>query len=174
MQATMTTTMQSPNQTVTVDGSSSTDSSDASARITPKKPLTLPKFCALDQSLASAMMGSRRSAMKSLQIQFAAQVAQSRKIKLERKDAPEEKVEPMAKRRRFQRRNSKTAAMLFSSMSSIVSAVPNTTHATEARDGSCKAAKEVTDDVWDGGLEIAEDLVRHLKLRRQQLSNKGV
>jgi hypothetical protein len=75
-------------------------------------------------------------------------------------------AEPPFKRRRFQRRNSKTAAMLFSSMSSIA--------ACDFGDGK-EPTVEISrsaDDAWDGGIEIAVALVRQLKLRRQSLGNK--
>jgi hypothetical protein len=76
--------------------------------------------------------------------------------------------EPPLKWRRFQRRNSKTAAMMFSSMASIVS--------SDLRDSSIdekpKEAK-APEDSWEGGLEIAEELVRQLKLRRQSLNDSS-
>jgi hypothetical protein len=75
-------------------------------------------------------------------------------------------AEPPFKRRRFQRRNSKTAAMLFSSMSSIVSSGVG-----DAKEATAEISRPA-DDAWDGGLEIAEELVRQLKLRRQSLGNK--
>mmetsp|Transcript_122136 Transcript_122136/g.182445 ORF Transcript_122136/g.182445 Transcript_122136/m.182445 type:complete len:117 (+) Transcript_122136:1-351(+) len=116
------------------------------------------------------MMASRRSGLQSLHLQFAEQMNQRRKVCFETEKAiAEEPAEPPMKRRRFQRRNSKTAAMLFSSMSSIVSA-------------DLEAEKEETPDKidvpsgepWDSGLEIAEELVRQLKLRRQSLAKQAV
>uniref|UniRef100_A0A7R9WS52 Uncharacterized protein n=1 Tax=Craspedostauros australis TaxID=1486917 RepID=A0A7R9WS52_9STRA len=97
--------------------------------------------------------------------------------------------EPPQKKRRFQRRNSKTAAMLFSAMaassmaahqaqttspqmtdenefakqSSIPQAPTNTTQGPSPSAAS-------TDETWDGGVEIAEELVRQLKLRRRSNS----
>ena len=82
--------------------------------------------------------------------------------------------EPPNKRRRFQRRNSKTPAMLFSAMK-----MPQELFDTEDDDGSKKQKKTPTevfanasaprgddDEDWDGGLEIAEQLVKQLQKRR--------
>jgi hypothetical protein len=87
-------------------------------------------------------------------------------------------LEPSPKRRRFQRRNSKTAAMLLSSLSEVLhdenyrqftreefptQAQHENTNATTTTTTTAK-----TDEVLGGGLHIAEELVRQLQLRRQQ------
>jgi hypothetical protein len=78
--------------------------------------------------------------------------------------------EPPMKRRRFQRRNSQTAAMLFSSLASFAE---SDFGALETQRDENEASLEETikteseSPCWDGGLEIAEELVRQLKLRRQ-------
>jgi hypothetical protein len=136
----------------------------------PAKSLALPKMSALGEghSLAS-MMTSRRSGLQSLHMQFAAQMGQRGKVSFEVEKETQEATEPPMKRRRFQRRNSKTAAMLFSSMSSIVSA-----DLESEKDESANKADSSSADAWDSGLEIAEELVRQLKLRRQNLVSKAV
>jgi hypothetical protein len=90
--------------------------------------------------------------------------------------------EPPSKRRRFQRRNSKTPAMLMSISASLVQLeyldeekkeeeeklkLLNITKKEEISD-------EDDDDDWDGGLEIAEELVKHLQQRRRSSSMSSV
>jgi hypothetical protein len=74
--------------------------------------------------------------------------------------------EPPMKRRKFQRRNSQTAAMLFSSLASFAE---DPDFALETREETCNETAKTGEEspCWDGGLEIAEELVRQLKLRRQ-------
>jgi hypothetical protein len=74
--------------------------------------------------------------------------------------------EPAAKRRRFQRRNSKTPAMLFKSMSFLPQDLFNDDKPTTAEAPVNKQATQEDDDDWDGGLEIAEQIVKHLQKRR--------
>eukprot|EP00538_Stauroneis_constricta_P004901 CAMPEP_0119561348 /NCGR_PEP_ID=MMETSP1352-20130426/17282_1 /TAXON_ID=265584 /ORGANISM="Stauroneis constricta, Strain CCMP1120" /LENGTH=245 /DNA_ID=CAMNT_0007609525 /DNA_START=99 /DNA_END=836 /DNA_ORIENTATION=+ len=107
--------------------------------------------------------------------------------------------EPPQKRRRFQRRNSKTAAMLFSSMAKEIAVCSNnnsnnSSGVKTSHDDGPKTVEMMTsephqqhqhqqmpsqpattttsekDSAWDGGLEIAEELVRQLKLRRRSNS----
>ena len=79
--------------------------------------------------------------------------------------------EPPVKRRRMQRRNSKTPAMLMAMSSSLLpldflekkeedkpKKEPNVRQDDDQDDDE--------DDNWDGGLEIAEELVKHLQTRR--------
>jgi hypothetical protein len=145
----------------------------------PVKPLDLSS-----QSLA-AMMASRRSSLQNIQRKFAFEMQQRRvsfgevspSLKLSMPSEPPTSIpeggeEPPMKRRRFERRNSKTAAMLISSMSSIITKdfceEEGDKHAERTSTGS---SPSVTDgNSWDGGLEIAEELVRHLKLRRRNNS----
>jgi hypothetical protein len=92
------------------------------------------------------------------------------------KDAEQE---PPSKRRRFQRRNSKTPAMLMSMSASLVQLEfldEEKKEEEEKQRLQMLAKKEDTfeeddDDDWDGGLEIAEELVKHLQQRRR--SNSG-
>jgi hypothetical protein len=80
--------------------------------------------------------------------------------------------EPPTKKRRFERRNSKTPAMLMQ-MASMKSTMLNFdfTKLDVEADAEGKSAKKQTKDgeadEWDGGLEIAEELVMHLQNRRQ-------
>ena len=80
-------------------------------------------------------------------------------------------AEPPMKRRRFQRRNSKTPAMLFKSMNFLPKDLfedkPSKVEdsAPKPQQQQRKTATEDDDD-WEGGLEIAEQLVAHLKQRR--------
>jgi hypothetical protein len=139
-------------------------------RVSPEKTLGVPPAKSLDdgRSLAS-MMSARRSGLHSLHKKFAEEMEERRRVSF----SVEEKLslaraEPPVKRRRFQRRNSKTAAMLFSSMASIVASdFDEPEKEQEPKDRS------TTEDSWDSGLEIAEELVRQLKLRRQSIGNAG-
>jgi hypothetical protein len=99
---------------------------------------------------------------------------------------------PVQKRRRFQRRNSKTPAMLMALNSPLLLHLDfledkkeqaKAAAASTATDGSEPATvappssvapmtfgtKKAT-DIWDGGLEIAEELVMHLQKRRKSNS----
>jgi hypothetical protein len=83
--------------------------------------------------------------------------------------------EPPSKRRRFQRRNSKTPAMLMSMSASLVQLEFLDEEKKEEEEKQKLlnlTKKEETsevddDDDWDGGLEIAEELVKHLQERRR-------
>jgi hypothetical protein len=87
--------------------------------------------------------------------------------------------EPPSKRRRFQRRNSKTPAMLMSMSASLVQLEFLDEEKKEEEERlkllNITTKKEVIpedddDDDWDGGLEIAEELVKHLQERRRSSS----
>ena len=81
-----------------------------------------------------------------------------------------ETCEPQNKRRRFQRRNSKTSAMLLSSMSSIVS--PEVRSSIASLDNSDEALSNIPECPFaDDSLDIAEELVRQLRLRRQSVDH---
>jgi hypothetical protein len=75
-------------------------------------------------------------------------------------------TEPPTKRRRFQRRNSKTPAMLMQMQASLLnfdlSKLDEETHGAEE-------SSELSTDDWNGGIEIAEELVQQLRNRRQKL-----
>ncbi|EEC48968.1 predicted protein [Phaeodactylum tricornutum CCAP 1055/1] len=83
----------------------------------------------------------------------------------------EDLVEPEPKRRRFQRRNSKTPQMLMAMSPSLLSL---DFLDKDKNEGQMKTISEIPlsfsddedDDAWDGGLEIAEELVKHLQKRR--------
>jgi hypothetical protein len=80
--------------------------------------------------------------------------------------------EPPSKKRRFQRRNSKTPAMLMSMSASLVQLEFLDEEKKEEEERQKKLTKVDTsedddDDNWDGGLEIAEELVKHLQQRRR-------
>ena len=67
--------------------------------------------------------------------------------------------EPPTKRRKFERRNSKTPQMLMQMKSTLMSFDFSK---LDTEDDSSQAKE------WDGGLEIAEELVMHLQNRRRQ------
>jgi hypothetical protein len=105
---------------------------------------------------------------------------------------------PAQKRRRFQRRNSKTPAMLMAMNSPLLlhldfledkkehaktTAAANTTATAASATGTASPLPSTTAasssvafdakkalDIWDGGLEIAEELVMHLQKRRKSNS----
>ena len=102
-------------------------------------------------------------------------------------------AEPPNKRRRFQRRNSKTPAMLFSAMkmpqelfdtddddnnNNSSSKTPKEVYANARaalqRAALQKAAPEEDDADWDGGLEIAEQLVKQLQKKRRMSDASSV
>lgn len=74
--------------------------------------------------------------------------------------------EPPTKRRRYQRRNSKTPAMLMQMQASLMgfdlSKLDEETHGADG-------CNDLSSDDWNGGLEIAEELVQQLQNRRQKL-----
>lgn len=136
----------------------------------PLKPLGLMlpvKSSFPDHSLLS-VMSPQHLTLKTLQLKFSRELKQCREIHLSAPLNVEPDLctnEPPSKRRRFQRRNSKTAAMLMCSMSSIIAC--DFDHTSEQEDASnSQGSVQNTEDPWEGGLEIAEELVRQLKLRR--------
>jgi hypothetical protein len=72
---------------------------------------------------------------------------------------------PPSKRRRYERRNSKTPAMLMA-MNAALSLEFMAEHDESERDSS-----HSSDDGWDGGIEIAEELVKQLQNRRRSGSS---
>lgn len=84
-------------------------------------------------------------------------------------DEPLQQDRP-AKRRRFQRRNSKTPAMLMA-MSAAALDLDFLDKEEEEEQNKTTTVKPVAeeddDDSWDGGLEIAEELVKQLQQRRK-------
>ncbi|KAG7365998.1 hypothetical protein IV203_028668 [Nitzschia inconspicua] len=79
----------------------------------------------------------------------------------------DETQEPPAKRRRFQRRNSKTAAMLLSSLNEIAVHDCVGDQIVPAISEHEPSPSDYTDHILDGGLQIAQELVRTLQLQRQ-------
>jgi hypothetical protein len=98
---------------------------------------------------------------------------------------------PVQKRRRFQRRNSKTPAMLMALNSPLLlhlDFLEDKKEQAKAAAASTAAGSETATiappsaaapmafgtkketDIWDGGLEIAEELVMHLQKRRKSNS----
>ena len=74
---------------------------------------------------------------------------------------------PPSKKRRYERRNSKTPAMLMAMNAALdLDFLQDLDDETE-RDSSTSSE----DDVWDGGLEIAEELVKQLQSRRRSNSS---
>jgi hypothetical protein len=84
--------------------------------------------------------------------------------------------EPPLKRRRFERRNSKTAAMLLSSVSTLVSSDFDQLddRTTQGDRRSLKSRLFNTDEPWDSTLGMAEELVRQLKLHRESMGQRSV
>lgn len=119
-----------------------------------------------DYSL-STIMSARRSSLHLMQKKFADEIEERRKVNFASTEKSDPADEPPQKRRRFQRRNSKTAAMLFSSMASIVASD------FEEEEKKPETSRVSDDSAWDGGLEIAEELVRQLKLRRQSIGGSS-
>ena len=75
----------------------------------------------------------------------------------------EDFVPPPPKRRRMERRNSKTPRMLMAMNASLASL----DFLNDTDDSLFKTATG-GDDEFDGGLQIAEDLVKHLQTRRRR------
>ena len=84
--------------------------------------------------------------------------------------------EPAMKRRRYQRRNSKTPAMLMAMNAPLLLHLEFLEDHKEHLNSSCPSLSSpfstgsgvsLPKDSWDGGLEIAEELVKHLQKRRQ-------
>ena len=152
----------------------STMSSDIKTQVQmkPANSIMSQKSCYPPEQSLVAALSPHRTSIKALQMQFSMQLKQQRSMSLPLSlydDRTQGSMEPPPKRRRFQRRNSKTAAMLFSSISSIVAS--DFEENPEKEDTSIKEeSSESTEDPWEGGLEIAEELVRQLKLRRKSAS----
>lgn len=78
-----------------------------------------------------------------------------------------EGAERPVKRRRFQRRNSKTPAMLFKTLNILPKDLFDDMPAPKAKETPAAPTAKDDDEDWEGGLEIAEQLVAHLQKRRQ-------
>lgn len=77
--------------------------------------------------------------------------------------------EPVPKKRRFQRRNSKTPAMLLNSLSDILGKCDDCeTMPSKPVSLESSSAYSARDQVLERGLQIAQELVRQLKLRKQR------
>lgn len=126
-----------------------------------KTPIQLSEAKALDVSKSKSLSGEHyiASRMSRAQTNMADGRMQLKRVSFEIK-YKSTSPEPTMKRRRFQRRNSKTAAMLFSSIATIGLGLEDT-----------EREKETSKDSCDAALKIAEDLVRHLRLRRHSLGN---
>lgn len=74
--------------------------------------------------------------------------------------------EPRSKRRRYQRRNSKTPAMLMQTQSSFMGF--DLFQREEETQGVEDCRNESSVDDWNGGMEIAKELVEQLRNRRQK------
>lgn len=89
----------------------------------------------------------------------------------ESKGPDDDEAEPTRKKRRFQRRNSKTPAMLFKSMNILSQDLfedtkPSEPWRTIPETHGRPESKQDDDADWDSGLEIAEEIVKHLQKRR--------
>jgi hypothetical protein len=144
---------------------SSDDSYTDISSILPQKSL-VSTMQVPEQSL-TAIFAPHRSCFKGFGASIAMERSSKRRsisfpLSLREQDAFQES-QPPVKRRRFERRNSKTAAMLSNALTWITPA--------ELEEPETKSAREDKDldvdsvDPWDGGLEIAGELVRQLTLR---------
>lgn len=140
--------------------------SDTSS-IVPQKSLvsTMP---IPEQSLA-AIFAPHRSCFKGFGASIAIEKSSKRRsisfpLSLREQDSFQES-QPPAKRRRFERRNSKTAAMLSNALTWITPAELEETETKSSREDKDLDLNSV--DPWEGGLEIAGELVRQLTLRHQ-------
>jgi hypothetical protein len=82
---------------------------------------------------------------------------------------------PPSKRRRFQRRDSKTPEMLMSLSASLVQLEFLDEEEKEEEERQKKSTMKESsddddDDTWDGGLEVVVKLVKHLQQQRRQSS----
>jgi hypothetical protein len=140
-----------------------------------------PSFCASQtepNSLNHLM--SNRSALKGVHSAlFDASRQQQKTVNFmeygygfQEKDA---ESEPPSKRRRFQRRNSKTSAMLMAMSASLLQIDLMNEEEDKCRerktqkDSTTAVSSSDDEDTWDGGLEIAEELVKHLQQRRANI-----
>lgn len=94
---------------------------------------------------------------------------------VEVKHSDSQQETPPSKRRRFQRRNSKTPAMLMAMHSPLLLHLDfleekkdkeKAATGSETTESLTPEAQSWKSDSWDGGLEIAEELVKHLQKRR--------
>jgi hypothetical protein len=76
-------------------------------------------------------------------------------------------VDRPAKRRKFERRNSKTPAMLMAAMQAALELDFLNTSDEEEKEDSTNKEDDDEEDNWDGGLEIAQELVKQLQQRRR-------
>ena len=140
----------------------------SSMKVLDRESVLTPKKLDYEDHSLTSIMSARRSSLQAMHKKFAHELEQRRKVCFDSSCQEEPIEEPPQKRRRFERRNSKTAAMLFSSMASIVASDFADSDKEEASSDS-----RVSDEgAWDGGLEIAEELVRQLKLRRKGCGNR--
>jgi hypothetical protein len=117
------------------------------------------------------LMSNRKTTLKNLHSSFIHDLEMRRDLKSVAfdsidygygEDAPG--TEPPAKKRRFQRRNSKTPAMLMR-MNSPLTNLDFLANLEMDEQGNPTQTGD-DDDNWDGGLEIAEELVQQIRNRR--------
>ena len=133
--------------------------------------LPLKKLNYDDDSLASMISAHRRSRFHPSVRGSATNGSKDQTAKaaiLEGSYRMETTGEPLLKRRKFQRRNSKTAAMLSISLTAM-----GVMGASESQHYDEVTGKNASDlSVWDEGLETAEEIFRQAqKLRRQGFDN---
>jgi hypothetical protein len=131
-----------------------------------------------DSSLKSFVPSSRISHLYRMHEKFAEelQLSLTRQVSFTSKDIEKEELstsqhvehcnDPPPKRRRFQRRNSKTPAMMLSTLSDLCASdlEGDSFHSHTSSEGSISHNS-------DSGLEIAEELVRQLQLRREAIES---
>lgn len=110
-----------------------------------------------------AIVSPSRTGLRTLHDKFADELYNKQRQRDETSCAEDKETERPTKRRRYARRNSKTAAMLFDSMSSLLDSgigdVDDSHIAQCPKEDSCR--------LYQDSVDIAEDLVRQLKLRRR-------
>jgi hypothetical protein len=158
----------------------------------PQSPMGDPSSQYLESFLAS-----RRANLFKLRQQFAADLALTQpknvdfapvmsdaSLNTEPPSLRDEAQEPLPKRRRFQRRNSKTPAMLLNSLSDILGKYDDDDDDNCETEPCSKPPKldssssnsdpnTIRDQVLGGSLKIAEELVRQLQLRKHRNEQAG-
>lgn len=84
--------------------------------------------------------------------------------------------EPPLKRRRFQRRNSKTPAMMVGSASQLLGSgfdQLDDEGSTQCEGGSLQESQAFINEQWESALGVAEELVRQLKVHRKSMGNRS-
>jgi hypothetical protein len=158
----------------------------------PSSLMMLPTVQLCSGSLVSeaslgSLMASKRTLLQNMHKKFAEEIQlmdrpqanldciESRVTMEESSSTEDCDYEPALKRRRYQRRNSKTPAMMLSSVSSIVGlGLDELDEASVSWGQPSESETFIDSDPWDGTLKVAEELVRQLKLHRKSLGKRSL